>query len=106
MGGTMRLGAQPCLLQKKSLAYSAYNKEKILERHRHRYEFNSNYYYKLEEYGLSFSGVSEDNLVEIIEISDHPWFVACQFHPEFTSNPRDGHPLFISFINASVKNNK
>ncbi|MBI79069.1 MAG: CTP synthase [Pseudomonadota bacterium] len=105
MGGTMRLGAQPCLLQKKSLAYSAYNKEKILERHRHRYEFNSNYYDKLEEYGLSFSGVSEDNLVEIIEISDHPWFVACQFHPEFTSNPRDGHPLFISFINASVKNN-
>ena len=103
LGGTMRLGAQLCSLSKNSLAHLAYNKNKILERHRHRYEFNNNYFDKLENLGLSFSGISDDGLVEIIEISDHPWFLACQFHPEFTSNPRDGHPLFISFVEAAVK---
>ena len=79
-----------------------YKKDLVSERHRHRYEFNNNYTEQLEQKGLVFCGKSVDNLVEMIEIPDHPWFVASQFHPEFTSSPRDGHPLFISFINASL----
>jgi len=102
MGGTMRLGGQLCNLQADSLAKAAYKKEQITERHRHRYEFNNKYLEQLEQAGLLFSGRSVDNrLMEIIEIPDHPWFVACQFHPEFTSTPRDGHPLFTSFISAA-----
>jgi len=102
MGGTMRLGGQLCHLQVDSRAFDAYGSAEITERHRHRYEFNNNYMQQLEDAGLRFSGKSVDSkLMEIIEIPDHPWFIACQFHPEFTSTPRDGHPLFTSFINAA-----
>jgi len=101
-GGTMRLGAQPCKLGADSLARRVYDKEVILERHRHRYEFNNQYREPLSNAGLQFTGISiDDNLVEVIEVADHPWFVACQFHPEFTSTPRDGHPLFTHFVNAA-----
>ncbi len=103
MGGTMRLGGQECCLVANTLAHYLYNKESIVERHRHRYEFNNNYRIQLEEKGIVISGVSMDGkLVEIIELSNHPWFVACQFHPEFTSTPRDGHPLFTGFIKAAL----
>ena len=101
LGGTMRLGAQTCVLQRSSLAHRIYERGEIAERHRHRYEFNNNYKQRMEEKGLVFSGVSKDGLVEIIELKDHPWLLASQFHPEFTSNPRDGHPLFTSFIRAA-----
>jgi len=101
LGGTMRLGAQTCQLQPGTMARSIYDAETVFERHRHRYEFNNNYMDRLREAGLTFSGISNDGLVEMIELSDHPWFLACQFHPEFTSNPRDGHPLFTSFITAA-----
>jgi CTP synthase len=84
-----------------SLAATVYGKKEIYERHRHRYEINNNYRDTLEEAGISFSGLSVDDLVEMIEIPGHPWFVASQFHPEFTSNPRDGHPLFTGFIVAT-----
>jgi CTP synthase len=101
-GGTMRLGAQACQLEPKSLVAKIYGKSEISERHRHRYEVNPEYVSQLEKAGLTFSGrSSEDGLVETIELADHPWFVAVQFHPEFTSNPRDGHPLFISFVDAA-----
>ena len=104
LGGTMRLGAQNCLLDKKSITFSLYKDEKIKERHRHRYEVNENYLEKLESKELKIVGRSEDkNLVEVIEMSDHPWFVGCQFHPEFTSNPIDGHPLFYGFLKAAKK---
>ena len=103
LGGTMRLGSQLCHLEKNSKARSVYGKEKIAERHRHRYEVNNYYLPVLEEAGLKVTGRSQDNLVEIIELPNHPWFVACQFHPEFNSNPRDGHPLFIGFVNAGSK---
>ena len=99
-GGTMRLGAQAVTLIDGSLAARSYGKTEIEERHRHRYEVNNNYREQLSAAGLTFSGVSVDDLVEMIEISDHPFFLASQFHPEFTSNPRDGHPLFKSFIIA------
>ncbi len=102
MGGTMRLGAQEIFLQDGSLVASAYDAPTIHERHRHRYEVNNNYREPLEKAGVRFSGLSVDDLVEMIELPDHPWFVASQFHPEFTSNPRDGHPLFTSFIRATV----
>ncbi len=103
LGGTMRLGAQPCRLHPGSLAYRLYGAERIRERHRHRYEFNNAYRQVLESAGLRISGVSDDGqLVEIVEIPDHPWFLGCQFHPEFTSTPRRGHPLFIGFINAAL----
>ncbi len=103
MGGTMRLGGQTCLLQDGTLVRKLYAKEKIIERHRHRYEFNNRYRRDLEKKGLIVSGISQDNkLVEIIELADHPWFIACQFHPEFTSTPRDGHPLFSGFIRAAL----
>ena len=101
LGGTMRLGAQTCDLQPGTRARSAYGQDRISERHRHRYEFNNTYKDRLAEAGLVFSGFSRDGLVEVIELPDHPWFLATQFHPEFTSNPRDGHPLFTSFITAA-----
>jgi CTP synthase len=101
LGGTMRLGAQRCNLKPGTLAREIYGAEQIRERHRHRYEFNNQFMGRLEEAGLVFSGLSDDGLVEVIELPEHPWFVACQFHPEFTSNPRDGHPLFTSFVTAA-----
>jgi len=101
LGGTMRLGAQPVFLGGGSLAAEVYGKREIAERHRHRYEVNNNYRGRLEEAGMRFSGLSVDDLVEMIELPDHPWFVASQFHPEFTSNPRDGHPLFTRFVEAA-----
>ncbi len=104
LGGTMRLGGQECVLTNNSKAKEIYGKEVITERHRHRYEVNNTLIEKLEESGLKISGRSIDgSLVEMIEITDHPWFVACQFHPEFTSSPRDGHPLFESFVKAATK---
>ncbi|MGI9261808.1 MAG: CTP synthase [Woeseiaceae bacterium] len=103
MGGTMRLGAQAVSLVDDSLVATVYGADTIHERHRHRYEVNNNYRERLEEAGIRFSGLSVDDLVEMIEIPDHPWFVASQFHPEFTSNPREGHPLFASFIRATVQ---
>jgi len=102
MGGTMRLGGQECQLIKGSRASNIYGADSITERHRHRYEVNNQLIGKIEESGLKVSGRSQDGLlVEMVEIPEHPWFVACQFHPEFTSTPRDGHPLFESFINAA-----
>ncbi len=102
LGGTMRLGGQNCNLQPNSKLAKAYGSEIIRERHRHRYEVNEGYVVKLEQAGLIFSGRSEDGtLVETIELADHPWFVACQFHPEFTSTPRNGHPLFTAFVEAA-----
>ncbi|MCF6235144.1 MAG: CTP synthase [Gammaproteobacteria bacterium] len=102
LGGTMRLGAQECRLVPNSKIHQLYGKEVIVERHRHRYEYNNNFLKTLEESGLSVSGTSMDEqLIEVVEIPSHPWFVACQFHPEFTSTPRDGHPLFDGFINAA-----
>ena len=103
LGGTMRLGAQVCHLAEGSTAAQAYGNTEITERHRHRYEVNNNYVSKLEEAGLRISGRSVDGeLVEVVEVADHPWFVACQFHPEFTSTPRDGHGLFKGFIQAAL----
>jgi CTP synthase len=102
LGGTMRLGGQECELVKGSYSQKIYGSDKVVERHRHRYEVNNNLISKIEEAGLKISGRSSDGLlVEMVEIKDHPWFVACQFHPEFTSTPRDGHPLFESFIKAA-----
>jgi CTP synthase len=102
-GGTMRLGGQNCRLEPGSLARAVYGRHQIRERHRHRYEFNNRYCDSLKDAGMRFSGWSLDSkLVEIIEIPEHPWFVGCQFHPEFTSTPRDGHPLFCGFINAAL----
>ena len=103
LGGTMRLGAQQCHLVPGTLAHSVYGADEITERHRHRYEVNNTYVPQLEAAGLRISGYSADkSLVEMVEIPDHPWFVACQFHPEFTSSPRDGHPLFSGFIAAAL----
>ena len=103
LGGTMRLGAQICKLVPGTITRRAYDSEEIRERHRHRYEFNNTYLDRLQDAGLVISGLSVDNqLVEVIEIADHPWFVGCQFHPEFTSHPREGHPLFNSFIKAAA----
>lgn len=102
LGGTMRLGAQQCLLTPGSQAEAIYGKSQIIERHRHRYEVNNQYVEALVEKGLVIAGRSADNsLVEMIELPNHPWFIASQFHPEFTSTPRDGHPLFIAFVNAA-----
>ena len=102
LGGTMRLGGQTCQLVAGSLAHSIYGRDEIVERHRHRYEFNNQYREQLQASGLVLSGTSADGkLVEVVEITQHPWFFACQFHPEFTSSPRDGHPLFISFVRAA-----
>ena len=104
MGGTMRLGAQEVSLVPGSLAAESYGATEVIERHRHRYEVNNNYRERLTEAGMTFSGLSVDDLVEMVEIRDHPFFLASQFHPEFTSNPRDGHPLFKSYI-AAVRSN-
>jgi CTP synthase len=101
LGGTMRLGGQDVLVAAGSRACALYGRELIRERHRHRYEFNNTYLDRYRAAGLRFSGMSRDDLVEIVELPDHPWFVATQFHPEFTSNPRDGHPLFSGFIAAA-----
>jgi CTP synthase len=104
MGGTMRLGEYPCQLRKQSKAYNAYGKREIEERHRHRYEFNNMYRIQIEEAGLKISGLSPNgNLVEIIELEDHPWFLAGQFHPEFKSSPMSPHPLFRDFVASSLK---
>ena len=102
LGGTMRLGGQECALVEGSHSQKIYGSPKVTERHRHRYEVNNKLISQIEAAGLAVSGRSNDgSLVEMVEITDHPWFVACQFHPEFTSTPRDGHPLFESFINAA-----
>ncbi len=102
LGGTMRLGAQECRLKAGTLARELYGQDVIRERHRHRYEFNNHYRQKFKDLGLVISGKSMDDLlVEMIELANHPWFIACQAHPEFTSTPRDGHPLFIGFIRAA-----
>ncbi|MGD8557685.1 MAG: CTP synthase [Chromatiales bacterium] len=103
LGGSMRLGGQQCKLLEGSLARTIYNAPLIRERHRHRYEFNNTYREQLEKSGLRICGVSiDEQLVEVVEVPDHPWFIACQFHPEFTSTPRRGHPLFTGFINAAL----
>ncbi len=102
LGGTMRLGAQECRLKAGTLSREMYGQDVIRERHRHRYEFNNRYRQQFKDLGLIIAGKSMDDLlVEVVEIADHPWFVACQFHPEFTSTPRDGHPLFIGFVRAA-----
>ncbi len=106
-GGTMRLGQYPCQLRKGSIAYAAYGEREINERHRHRYEFNNKYRFQLEEAGMKISGISPSgNLVEIIELADHPWFLAGQFHPEFKSSPMEPHPLFREFIAHSLQYRK
>ena len=100
----MRLGAYQCVLADGSRAATAYGKKKISERHRHRYEFNNRFRDRMSKEGMVFSGLSPDsNLVEIVEVKDHPWFVACQFHPEFQSTPLAAHPLFKAFIAAAMK---
>ncbi|MFL0798768.1 MAG: CTP synthase [Cellvibrionaceae bacterium] len=105
LGGTMRLGAQDCRLVAGSKAREVYGQDVINERHRHRYEVNNNYVDKLQQAGLKIGGWSaDDSLVEMVELEDHPWFIASQYHPEFTSSPRDGHPLFISYVQAAVAN--
>ena len=102
LGGTMRLGAYKCILNENSKAYEAYNKKEIYERHRHRYEFNNDFREILQEKGLKIVGLSpDDQLVEVIELDDHPWFIGCQFHPEFKSRPMDAHPLFREFVKAA-----
>ncbi|MCI0653001.1 MAG: CTP synthase, partial [Methylococcaceae bacterium] len=107
LGGTMRLGGQQCRVASNSLAHTLYGKDVITERHRHRYEFNNRYIDTLVAAGLRITGKSIDGrLVEVIEIADHPWFLACQFHPEFTSTPRKGHPLFLGFVQAAYRYRK
>ncbi|MCG8609340.1 MAG: CTP synthase [Pseudomonadales bacterium] len=107
LGGTMRLGGQECRLIEGSKAHACYGKNTIVERHRHRYEVNNKYVERLKDAGLNISGYSVDGeLVEVVEVADHPWFVACQFHPEFTSTPRDGHGLFSGFVNAAAANKR
>ena len=107
LGGTLRLGAYPCVLKDNTFAMKAYGTEEISERHRHRYEFNNEYRQRLEDAGLVVSGTSPDNnLVEIVEFQDHPWFLGCQFHPEFKSKPMKPHPLFKDFIKAALSNKK
>jgi CTP synthase len=104
LGGTMRLGGQRCRLGENTLARALYGEEIITERHRHRYEFNNHYRDELQKHGMVLSGMSMDGtLVEMIELPDHPWFLGCQFHPEFTSTPRKGHPLFTGFIEAALQ---
>ena len=104
LGGSMRLGSYPCRIQKPSRAYAAYGREVIFERHRHRYEFNNAYRDRYMKAGFTFSGLSPDGrLVEIIELANHPWFVAGQFHPEFQSRPMSPHPLFRGFVKAALE---
>ncbi len=105
MGGTMRLGGQECLLEAGSIVRAVYGAERVSERHRHRYEVNDHYLARIRQAGLHVSGLSaKDGLCEMIELPDHPWFVACQFHPEFTSTPRAGHPLFKAFVQSAIAN--
>lgn len=106
LGGTLRLGAQEAKLAGNSLARSIYGEDKIKERHRHRYEFNNSYRKQFNNAGMKFSGVSVDDLVEVIELPSHKWFVGCQFHPEFTSTPRKGHPLFTHFVESILESRK
>ena len=107
LGGTMRLGGQECVLDKNSITYECYGEREIVERHRHRYEFNNDYLETFAAAGLKLAGKSVDGmLVEVIEVPNHPWFVGCQFHPEFTSTPREGHPLFTGFILAAITRHK
>jgi CTP synthase len=107
MGGTMRLGSYPCKLKEKTMAQEAYQQEEVSERHRHRFELNNDYRDVLKEKGLIISGTSPDDfLVEMIELADHPWFLGCQFHPEFKSRPNSAHPIFVSFLKAALENHK
>ena len=107
LGGTMRLGAEECRLTPGSKVAEIYGADVVSERHRHRWEFNNDYLGQLSEAGLQIAGRSMDGtLVEVVEVDDHPWFVGCQFHPEFTSTPRDGHPLFTSFVKAAITYSK
>jgi len=102
-GASMRLGAWPCVIEQDSFAFAAYGQEKIAERHRHRYELNNDYKKTLTEKGLRITGISPDGrLAEIVEIKDHPWFLGCQFHPEFKSRPVRPHPLFSRFVEAAL----
>jgi CTP synthase len=104
IGGTMRLGAYPCIIEPESLAAKAYGVTEISERHRHRYEFNNEYRQVLHEHGMRFTGLSPDrNLVEIVELEDHPWFLGCQFHPEFKSRPMEPAPLFKEFVGKALE---
>ncbi len=104
LGGSMRLGGQECQLLEGTLARKVYDRVSVIERHRHRYEFNNDYRKVLQKKGLRIGGISVDGeLVEMVELTEHPWFLACQFHPEFTSTPRDGHPLFTGFVNAAIE---
>src|SRR5690606_34404471 len=103
-GGTMRLGKQPCVLEEESHARAAYGQPFVEERHRHRYEFNNEYRQQFIAHGMKFSGLSPDGkLVEIVELADHPWFLAVQFHPEFKSKPTAAHPLFAAFVGAAIE---
>jgi len=107
LGGTMRLGAQPAAVKKGTLAHRIYGSDTVAERHRHRYEVNNHYVSRLESAGLCISAKTKaEDLTEISELSDHPWFVGVQYHPEFTSTPRNGHPLFTSFIKAALEQHK
>jgi CTP synthase len=104
MGGTMRVGAYPCRLRPGTLAARIYGREEISERHRHRYEFNPDYEDVFAAHGMVFSGKSPDGrFVEIVELPDHPWFLGCQFHPEYKSKPLEPHPLFVSFVRAAYE---
>ena len=105
LGGTLRLGVYPCKIEEGTIAHKVYGELEVDERHRHRYEFNNEYRERLEEKGMKFSGTSPDGrLVEIIELENHPWFVACQFHPEFLSRPTRPQKLFRGFVEASIQN--
>jgi len=107
LGGTMRLGGQECTLEAGSAVLRIYGQDRIMERHRHRYEVNNHYLPRLKAAGLRVSGVSvKDGLCEMIELPGHPWFVGCQFHPEFTSTPRNGHPLFKAFVQAALSRSR
>ena len=104
MGGTMRLGAYPCRLKEGTLAHRIYGEDEISERHRHRYEVNQKFLQPLVEQGLMVSGMSPDGkFVEVVELADHPWFLGCQFHPEYKSRPTEPHPLFVSYIGAALE---
>jgi CTP synthase len=103
-GASMRLGKCLSIIQKNTLAYRVYGRTEIQERHRHRYEFNVRYRAQMEKYGFVISAISPGDLVELVELRDHPWFLACQFHPEFQSKPNDPHPLFQGFVAACIAN--
>jgi CTP synthase len=106
-GGTMRLGSYSCILKKGTKAFAAYKKKQINERHRHRYEFNNAYLKEMEKFGLKASGVNPDtNLVEIVELEKHPWFIGTQYHPELKSTVQNPHPLFVKFVKEAIKHKK